>query len=193
MNELHFFLCPIKKEEAEFLFSEKRQDDRGKVCECAFLCVCMCARRLMHDDWEILYSTKSIVSVHHRSEMGSRHRKDLHGRRVGERVEEFAPEHRRSCVGIYSKRISHLIKTSAQLPGGLCYTKQLHVIFRGAPHLNFFFLLHTEKKKNGKHVIFSERNPTIGLVSYFAGLPLRARPLVDSVPLEQRAHDWINI
>lgn len=32
--------------------------------------------------------------------------------------EEFAPEHKHSCVGISSKRISHLIKTSAQLPGG---------------------------------------------------------------------------
>lgn len=128
--------------------------------------VCVCTRRLMHDDWEFLYSAKSIVSVHHRSEMGSRHRKDLHGRRVGERVEEFAPEHRRSCVGIYSKRISHLIKTSARLPGGLCYTKQLHVIFRGAPRLNIFF---RTLRKNGKHVIFPERHPTIGLVSYFAG------------------------
>lgn len=36
--------------------------------------------------------------------------------------EEFAPEHKRRCVGISSKRISHLIKASAQLPGGLCAT-----------------------------------------------------------------------
>lgn len=43
------------------------------------------------------------------------------GKRVvragGWRFEEFAPEHKHSCVGISSKRISHLIKTSAQLPG----------------------------------------------------------------------------
>lgn len=36
--------------------------------------------------------------------------------------EEFAPEHKRRCVGISSKRISHLIKASAQLPGGLYAT-----------------------------------------------------------------------
>lgn len=129
-------------------------------------CVCV------HDDWEFLYSTKSIVSVHHRSEMGSRHRKDLHGRRVGERVEEFAPEHRRSCVGIYSKRISHLIKTSAQLPGGLCYTKQLHVIFRGAPHLNFFFF--RTLRKNGKHVILPHNRTCFLLRGFaFACAPVR--------------------
>lgn len=49
--------------------------------------------------------------------------KDVQGKRVGERLEEYACEHKHSRVGIYSKRISHLIKTSPQLPGGLCHTK----------------------------------------------------------------------
>lgn len=50
--------------------------------------------------------------------------------------EEFAPEHKRRCVGISSKRISHLIKTSAQLPGGLCAApKQLHMNRSAAPHI----------------------------------------------------------
>lgn len=61
-------------------------------------------------------------------------KKDVHGKRVGERVEEYAPKHKHSRVGIYSKRISHLIKTSPQLPGGLCHTKRLRVEFGMAPH-----------------------------------------------------------
>lgn len=61
--------------------------------------------------------------------------KDVHGKRVGESVEEYASKHKHSRVGIYSKRISHLIKTSSQLPGGLRHTKWLHVKFSVAPWL----------------------------------------------------------
>lgn len=64
------------------------------------------------------------------------------------------------------------------------YSEELHVSI-------FFFFAHWEK--NGKHVIFSERHPTIGLVSYFVGFALCARPLDDLMPLEQRVHDWINV
>lgn len=58
-------------------------------------------------------------------------------------------------------------------------------------HISIFFFTHWEKTVN--ILFFSERHPTIGLVSCFAGLPLHAHPLDDLVPLEQRAHDWINV
>ncbi|TNN86748.1 hypothetical protein EYF80_002931 [Liparis tanakae] len=46
------------------------------------------------------------------------------GRELGESVEEYTSEHKHSRAGIYSKRISHLIKTPPQLPGGLRHTKR---------------------------------------------------------------------
>lgn len=67
----------------------------------------------MHDDWRA--SCACITAV-----KWAQATKDLRWEESWD--EEFAPEHRRRCVGISSKRISHLIKTSAQLPGGLYAT-----------------------------------------------------------------------
>lgn len=82
----------------------------------------VCVHCLMHDDWSFSTSLRALSACIPAVKwaLGT---KDLHGKRVEERVEEFSPKHERRCVGIYSKRISHLIKTSAQLPGGLCYIK----------------------------------------------------------------------
>lgn len=70
-------------------------------------------RSLMHDDWSA--SCACITAV-----KWAQATKDLRWEESWD--EEFAPEHRRRCVGISSERISHLIKTSAQLPGGLYAT-----------------------------------------------------------------------
>lgn len=90
----------------------------------------------MHDDWSFIFSAPlRALSVCITAEKWTLATKDVHGRRVGERVEEYASKHKHSRGGIYSKRISHLIKTSPQLPGGLCHTKRLRVKFGVAPHL----------------------------------------------------------
>lgn len=82
-------------------------------------------RRLMHDDWSFIFSALlRALSVCITAAEWTLDTKDVHGKRVGERVEEYASKHKHSRVGIYSKRISHLIKTSPQLPGGLCHTKR---------------------------------------------------------------------
>ncbi|CAB1451806.1 unnamed protein product [Pleuronectes platessa] len=70
------------------------------------------------------HSAKSIVCMHHCGEMDSRYQTCSRGKSRGERFEECAPQHKHSRGGIYSDRISHLIKTSPQLPGGLRHTKR---------------------------------------------------------------------
>lgn len=110
----------------------------------------VCVHCLMHDDWSFSTPLRAF-SACIAAVKWALARKDLHGRRVGERVEEFSPKHERRCVGIYSKRISHLIKTSAQLPGGLCYIKRLHVKVGGSCSTSENHCTHT---KNGKQVLF---------------------------------------
>lgn len=134
VNELRFFskewttfLCLIKKEETELGALRKDRQPRQES---------VCAHSLMHDDWSFIFSAPlralSVCITAVKWTLGT---KDVHGKRVGERVEEYASKHKHSRVGIYSKRISHLIKTSPQLPGGLCHTKRPCVKFGAAPQL----------------------------------------------------------
>lgn len=101
----------------------------------------MCVHCLMHDDWSFIFSAPlRALSVCITAVKWTLATKDVHGKRVGERVEEYASEHKHSRVGIYSKRISHLIKTSPQLPGGLCHTKRPRVKYGGTPQLKISVL-----------------------------------------------------
>ena len=91
---------------------------------------------LMHDDQSSIFlSSLRALSVCITAVKWTLATKDVHGKRVWESVEEYASKHKHSCVGIYSKRISHLIKASPQLPGGLRHTKRLRVTFCVAPRL----------------------------------------------------------
>ena len=96
------------------------------------------AHCLMQDDWSFIFSAPlRALSVCITAAKWTLATKDVHGKRAGERVEEYASKHKHSRVGIYSKRISHLIKTSPQLPGGLCHTMLPRVKFGIAPQLKF--------------------------------------------------------
>lgn len=94
MNKLHIITYAWLK---GGVHSSERRLVQG-VCAC----VCVCVRSVM------------------RGEKWAQATKDLCWEESWN--EEFAPEHKRRCVGISSKRISHLIKASAQLPGGLYAT-----------------------------------------------------------------------
>lgn len=95
MNKLHNIMYAWLKERSSQLW------DRQLVHSvCARVCVCV----------------RSVM----RGEKWAQATKDLCWEESWD--EEFAPEHKRRCVGISSKRISHLIKASAQLPGGLYAT-----------------------------------------------------------------------
>lgn len=100
-------------------------------------CVCVCVRSLMYGNWSA--SRACIPAV-----KGAQATKALRWEESWD--EEFVPEHRRRCVGISSKRISHLIKTSAQFQRVICYIRQLHA--------NFTVLLHRKISASGGHASF---------------------------------------
>lgn len=140
INEVHFY-ARLGKNNLNLELSEKPTKAR--------VCVCVRARCLMHDDWSFIFSALlRELSVCITAAKWTLATKDVHGKRVGERFEKYASKHKHSHVGIYSKRISHLIKTSPQLPGGLRHTKQPRVKFGIAP---------PKKKKEKKSVWEGER------------------------------------
>lgn len=110
----------------------------------------------MHDDWSFIFSAPlRALSVCITAVKWTLATKDVHGKGVGERVEEYASKHKHSRVGIYSKRISHLIKTSPQLPGGLCHTKRPRVKYGVAPQLKISVLgkkVHLHRFSNTLHM-----------------------------------------
>ena len=131
-NEWNALLCLINGEETEY--GAPRKDDWAKTVRffvCVCVCVCVHEGGFAHSDRSFIFSAPlRALSACITAVEWALATKDVHGKRVGERVEEYTSKHKHSRVGISSKRISHLIKTSAQLPGGLCHTKRLRVRFQ---------------------------------------------------------------
>lgn len=123
MNELHFNAW-LGEKKLNLELWEKTSNPGMSM----YVCVCVSVHWLMHDDGSFIFSAPlRALSVCITAVKWTLATKDVHGKRLGERVEEYASKHKHSRVGIYSKRISHLIKTSPQLPGGLCHTKRPRV------------------------------------------------------------------